>query len=289
MKAGFLCLLLFFEMQSMVLELNDAKDWGYFNKGKANVLYKYIGNDQKLKRKLLRLRLSDQVITTSEVFRYINNKIKPLLPETIDCGLVKVEFNVDGALNDGFGLLVPNMLPEDAEVEQAENYFKTYKSSDTFILELKPKWLTNVDKKCRNCAHHKYKFGVDSKFCSLDLLERTQLSMAVSLITNDYKIQAALHRYFTSDENILLKLKNLQTIDQNVIDLESESDVTDQFCTVMTLRDVTVFLVVKDGVVINSVVTDTDPKSKSKWKHWVSTEKKLIDDGYYTRTNTRHN
>lgn len=276
-------------MQSMVLELNDAKDWGYFNKGKANVLYKYIGNDQKLKKKLLRLRLSDQVITTSEVFRYINNKIKPLLPETIDCGLVKVEFNVDGALNDGFGLLVPNMLPEDAEVQQAENYFKTYKSSDSFILELKPKWLTNVDKKCRNCAHHKYKYGVDPKFCSLDLLEKTQLSLTVSLITNDFRIQAALYRYFTSDDNILLKLKNLQTIDQNVLDLDSEAEVTDQLCTVMTLRDVTVFLVVKDGVVINSVVTDTDPKSKSKWRHWVSTEKKLIDDGYYTRTNTRHN
>ncbi len=276
-------------MQSMVLELNDAKDWGYFNKGKANVLYKYIGNDQKLKGKLLRLRLSDQVFTTLEVFQYINNKLKPLLPETIDCALVKVEFNVDDALNDGFGLLIPNMLPEDAEVEQAENYFKTYKSSDTFILELKPKWLTNINKKCRNCAHHKYKFGVDPKFCSLDLLEKTQLSMALSLITNDFKIQAALYNYFTSDDNILLKLEDLQTIDQNVLDLDSETGVTDQFCTVMTLRDVTVFIVVKDGVVINSVVTDTDPKSKSKWKHWVSTEKKLIDDGYYTRTNTRHN
>lgn len=276
-------------MQSMVLELNDAKDWGYFNKGKANVLYKYIGNDQKLKGKLLRLRLSDQVFTTLEVFQYINNKLKPLLPETIDCALVKVEFNVDDALNDGFGLLIPNMLPEDAEVEQAENYFKTYKSSDTFILELKPKWLTNINKKCRNCAHHKYKFGVDPKFCSLDLLEKTQLSMALSLITNDFKIQAALYNYFTSDDNILLKLEDLQTIDQNVLDLDSETGVTDQFCTVMTLRDVTVFIVVKDGVVINSVVTDTDPKSKSKWNHWVSTEKKLIDDGYYTRTNTRHN
>lgn len=276
-------------MQSMVLELNDAKDWEYFNKGKANVLYKYIGNDQKLKGKLLRLRLSDQVFTTLEVFQYINNKLKPLLPETIDCALVKVEFNVDDALNDGFGLLIPNMLPEDAEVEQAENYFKTYKSSDTFILELKPKWITNINKKCRNCAHHKYKFGVDPKFCSLDLLEKTQLSMALSLITNDFKIQAALYNYFTSDDNILLKLEDLQTIDQNVLDLDSETGVTDQFCTVMTLRDVTVFIVVKDGVVINSVVTDTDPKSKSKWNHWVSTEKKLIDDGYYTRTNTRHN
>lgn len=271
----------------MVLELTESIEWEFFNKGKANALFKYVGQEDHFKGKLLRLRLSDQVITTKEVFKYIELEIRPKLPETIECELVKVVFIASGALNDGYGLIIPNLLNEGSEVLKERRYFKTYKNKNLFILELKPKWLSQGSLGCRNCAQHRQKFGHYPEFCSLDLLDESKLSSAVSMITEDSDTQEALENYFERKDNVLQRLKILQQTDQKISGLTNESEITDSLSTAMTFRDVTIFLKIEKGLVYNVVVTDTDPKSRSKWKHWVSTENKLIENGYYF--NTKHN
>jgi len=271
----------------MVLVLSDSSKWVYFNKGKANCLYKYTGDDDYLKNKLLRLRLQDQVFTSKKVYNYTENVIRPVMEEVISMELVKVCFEIPGMLNDGYGLLMPNILPDNIETVRKEKYFKTYKNQTQFILELKPKWLSNEGDACRNCAHHRLKFGFYSDFCSLDLLNENTLPPALSLITEDLTIQKSLLSYFSINDNVLRKLQKLQKTSQVISEIKSESDVTDQLCTAMTLRDVTIFFIIEANKVQKVIVTDTDPKGRSKWKYWVSTEQKLIQNGYY-QSNSKH-
>ncbi|CCH45232.1 Inositol-pentakisphosphate 2-kinase [Wickerhamomyces ciferrii] len=259
----------------------ESKDWIFFNKGKANTLYRYIGNDSQFKDKLLRLRQSNQTITSKQVYEYIEDVVRPKLNQVIECDLVKVDFQVDGLLNDGFGLLIPNLIPLDSKIIKKEKYFTTFENSNQFILELKPKWL-DIGRACRNCAHHRYKHHEEPNFCALDLLDFDKIQNAVEIITDDHNVQNTLINYFQSEENILSKILKLQEIKKyDISKIKKESDITPDFTFSMTMRDVSVFIIIQDQKVSKIVVTDTDPKSTTKWKHWVSTEQTLIDNGFY--------
>lgn len=271
----------------MILSINDDSDWRFFKKGKANALYEYVGDKSKFKGKLLRMRLSDQTIKTIEVFNFIQKKVRPLLPEVINCELVEIKFQKKELLNDGFGLLIPSLVPEGASIEKTDRYFNTFIAQNQFILELKPKWLSESTNNCRNCAHHLYKHGRSPEFCSLDLLNHDTLQAAIQLITDDSQLQAVLYQYFSREDNILQTLSNLQKSQVAIADITEENQVTNELCSIMTFRDVTVFFIIINDMEVNAVVTDTDPKHKSKWKHWVSTEKELQGNGYYKRV-TKH-
>lgn len=272
----------------MGLSITDDQHWKFFKKGKANALYRYVGDDAHFSGKLLRLRLADQTIRTTEVFEFIEKQVRPRLPEVIACELVEVGFRKQELLNDGFALLIPSLVPEGAVIEKADNYFNTFRANGQFILELKPKWLSDDILKCRNCAHHNYKHGRNPDFCSLDLLEKDTLPSALELITEDSQIHTALYQYFLKDDNVLRKLTDLQKTEISIAEITDKQQVSDELCSIMTLRDVTVFITVIADNVVQVTVTDTDPKHKSKWKHWVSTEKKLQENGYYDTVTKHH-
>ena len=57
-----------------ISKITSPEDWEYFAKGAANILFKYTGNNDYLKRKLLRLRLlkqEEEYISTCELYDFI--------------------------------------------------------------------------------------------------------------------------------------------------------------------------------------------------------------------------
>lgn len=179
----------------------------------------------------------------------------------------------------------------------------------SIVVELKPKWLyDNRQNYCRTCLLFQLK-GKDRHFCPLDLLHfnavpkgvsdllsKTSQSSQTLLALGRIPISSILVEYFQSKANILLKLKQEQdNLDDGVrlSEITQESQVLDKLALRMTLRDVGVFLVIclsdnlqdvgQNNVIVDGFGTfriqpyiyDLDLKSKSRYQHWVETEKKL--------------
>lgn len=250
-------------------------DWKFFKKGNANSIYKYVGESKEFSQKLLRLRLSNQKYDTKQVFEYIESKIRPILSETIKTELVIVKFHKEECMNDGFGLLIPNLFPFDSQIIKKDRYFQVYQSKNSVTLELKPKWLIMNPRGCRNCANHRHKYNEVANFCTLRLLDPNQLHYEIMEIFDDELLQSEYEKYFQSNDNILNKLRSLQ----NDITFEVNS-VADELKLQMSLRDVTVFIKFEDGI-FKSFVTDIDPKSLDKWQSWKIKEERLITEECY--------
>lgn len=106
-----------------ISKITSPNDWSYFAKGNANILFKYTGNNDYLRHKLLRVRLlkqDDQYISTCELYDFIELKCKHLFPhQIIDIQLIVLttEFvnQLDNKgnqlmLKERYGLLIPNIL-----------------------------------------------------------------------------------------------------------------------------------------------------------------------------------
>lgn len=267
----------------MVQVLENGDDWVYFNKGNANVLYRYTGGSPHLKGRLLRLRLSTQEYTTQEVYESIEKNIRPLLDDVLPIELVEIKFHKKEALNEGYGLLLPNILPEGAQMIKRDRYFTVFQKEDTFVVEMKPKWLFRNEYGCRNCANHRYKYMEEPQFCLRSLLDGDQREKVIQLISEDPNVQVALREYFGKDSNVFQKLLKLQDPSVKLETLNSISEVTPHIWQQMTLRDISVFLTIQSSIVSTVQIVDVDPKSPSKWEKWKTTEQKLISGNFYNQ------
>ncbi|KAH3669101.1 hypothetical protein WICMUC_005065 [Wickerhamomyces mucosus] len=259
----------------MIKTFINPSEWVYFNRGNANVLYEYRGDNTNLKGKVLRLRLKDQQFDTNAVYEFKELKIKPLLDEVIDSEIVKVNFAINSALNDGYGLLMPNLV-SNYQLIKTEKYYKVFQRKDgteRFLLELKPKWLQGTEKGCRNCAQHLSKHGEFAQFCVLGLLNEYFLENTIKSFYDHEQFSEPFIKYFQKDNNILKKLKNLQRI------INFDTDSIEEICLQMTLRDLSIFLESTPESVKKVTITDVDPKSPSKLTSWIRTEVALND--YY--------
>lgn len=267
---------------SMIETAGNACDWVEYQRGGANALLSYVGGEERWKHKLLRLRLASQSIDTIAVYEYVESEIRPKLAEVVGMELVKVEFQVQGCLNEGYGLVLDNLVAPNSVLVKATNYLKLFRNDNCYTLELKPKWLHNFEpRNCRNCAHYWMKHGKRREFCSLDLLY--DCAKAVQAISHDPGVQKALLAYFSSPDNILVRLQRLQH-SKPILSVSSEADVDKELITSMTLKDLTVFFSISGQTVQKVTVTDTDPKSVSKWQHWLTTESQLHAQGYYANS-----
>ncbi|KAI5965788.1 IPK1 [Candida pseudojiufengensis] len=114
-----------------IYKITSPKEWKYFAKGAANILFKYTGSNDYLRHKLLRLRLNkrdEEYISTCELYDFIELKCKKLFPNLIiDIQLIVLTFefiselnklnNLNNEfelnLNERYGLLLPNILDGD--------------------------------------------------------------------------------------------------------------------------------------------------------------------------------
>lgn len=106
-----------------ISKITSPNDWIYFAKGNANILFKYTGNNDYLRHKLLRVRLlkeNDQYISTCELYDFIELKCKHLFPhQIIDIQLIVLTTDFVNKLDskgnklmlkERYGLLIPNIL-----------------------------------------------------------------------------------------------------------------------------------------------------------------------------------
>lgn len=257
--------------------LKHSEDWILLAKGNANYVYQYNGSDSSLSDKVLRLRMKNQTITTEQVYKFMTETMCHMLPEVVSVELVQVEFMKEGALNEGFGLLMPKILKNMENVKKG-NYFAAYSTEldDMSVLEIKPKWLIETSYGCRNCIHHRHKHGVEPLFCSRDLTDRRKIhDVSLKLAHHSTNVQIALEEYLLSENNVFHRIMKLQDPEFTMNGIYSLRDVTEDHCLQMTLRDVTVFLRFDGSSFIEAVVTDVDPKSPLKWDKWVKTEHQL--------------
>lgn len=265
-----------------ITTITAPSDWNFFARGAANILFKYSGNNNYLKNKLLRLRLKkeeSEYISTCQLYDFIELKCKPLFPnQIIDVHLVVLTSKFVSALDshdhelmlsEQYGLLIPNILCGYYEKQTLSKYCSLYvgtsqteKNScivDTVILELKPKWLyENSSNYCRTCLLNQAK-GYERHFCPLDFLYPEtiddglrDLMSRIPAVTrcqiedeNEIPFSSLMRVFVTQHGNAFQKLKKYQEVESEsdfIVNVKSQDDVLERLSLIMTLRDVGLFI-----------------------------------------------
>ncbi|CAF9908832.1 MAG: hypothetical protein GOMPHAMPRED_006328 [Gomphillus americanus] len=173
-------------------------------------------------------------------------------------------------------------------------------NSSRIIIELKPKWLLQspdaprTARRCRTCALRAYRTAATtqspeqrriSSFCPLYLISpnEARLSQALHRKFAEEHVSAQIQQHVVSylaNSSLLQRIRHLQATLYPVGVLNADPNNTD-FLTVMTLRDCSLFLMVSADGVIGAKLGDLDMKSPARMKHWIATERQLIDGCWY--------
>lgn len=276
-----------------ISKITAPSDWVYFAKGSANILFKYTGNNDYLRHKLLRVRLlkeEDQYISTCELYDFIELKCKHLFPKhIIDIQLVVLTTDFvnqldnrgnDLMLKERYGLLIPNILSGNYNRQALSKNCNLYTSIDSndseridsVIFEIKPKWLydNTTTLYCRTCLLNQLR-GNKRHYCPLDLLfDETidqgiddlffpiQTNLLEKIELNKIPLKKLFRCYLMDPNNVFQKLKQYQRINnQNdlIENLTSENDVLQNLSLVMTLRDVGLFIKWEKYDILNNIHT----------------------------------
>lgn len=265
-----------------ISKITSPREWKYFAKGNANILFRYEGANDYLKHKLLRLRLKkddDKYISTCELYDFIELKCKRLfLDQIIDVQLVVLtpEFTADLdtsrhelMISEQYGLLIPNILCGNYSKVALSKYCNLYvgdadnrnneSAIDSVIIEMKPKWLyDNQTNYCRTCLLNQLK-GYERHFCPLDFLYEETISSGLEdlfskipphllesiEVRSKIALRELMKRFVTNPNNVFRKLKNYQEIENEndlIMNLKSQDDVLERLSLIMTLRDVGLFI-----------------------------------------------
>ncbi|KAA6411524.1 MAG: hypothetical protein FRX48_04804 [Lasallia pustulata] len=186
------------------------------------------------------------------------------------------------------------------------------------VIEFKPKWLAQSpsapagSRRCRTCAlramrkaSSTYKDTLSSdhrlqcaplNLCPLDLVSEDshRVRLAVKAIMDDSKcppsirswVEYRLAEFFTGSPIICLLQSLQQQLDpKGILQVDTNNP---EFLTATTLRDCTMFVVVPSQGYgdVHARLGDLDWKTPGgrKAEYWLDTERRLIDEGWYTGT-----
>lgn len=178
------------------------------------------------------------------------------------------------------------------------------------LVEFKPKWLVQSpsapagSKRCRTCAiremriedgkvmRQKYTGRGHADFCPLDLLSRDDHileGVIRSLFPSTMTPRIRLSTYRKQLQPLLLRLRDVQA-EHGDVGLKSFEDGANQdFSVSMALRDCSVFVKLRrDENHCEIRLSDFDRKTTrgGKLEHWTRNERRLIEEGWYTGTET---
>ncbi|CAN3356826.1 inositol-pentakisphosphate 2-kinase [Diutina catenulata] len=259
-----------------IAKLTAPQDWEYFAKGAANILFKYTGDNDYLKHRLMRARLAkdtDEYISTCELYDFLELKCKRLFPDNIiDVQLIVLDpdfvANLDSngnqlMMSERYGLLIPNMLAGSYEryslSKHCQLYVDTHQPAQSVIFEIKPKWLydNTTTNYCRTCSLNQFR-NYERHFCPLDLLYPHTVSRGLAdlfahipenvssqLKEEKFPLQKLFEAFLSRPNNVFLKLKTFQEINDKsdqIKNLQSSDDVSATLSLIMTLRDVGLFI-----------------------------------------------
>lgn len=291
-----------------MLDTINPQEWNYIGSGSANVVLGYIGNNEDLKGMVVRLRLSKSHISTKEIYDYLNsaqfNELKRYIPKmTIhkvgSHGILSFQSILDDIgmklsikPTDEYVLLMRNIFQfpiQDYQRIELNKYYKFFfhKTNKEIVFELKPKWLYNLPegyKTCRNCIIAQSK-GQSFIICHLKLLgNENTLSQWCEEINNELKkrglqldLKEKLQESLLENHDLFKRIASIQNrinIHERLESLNSETDVNDELCFAMTIRDLSILIKLNTG---ETYIVDLDKKSSKKWRSWKEQELKIKD------------
>lgn len=276
----------------------DRKDWQYLGAGASNVVFAYIGNEVILGGKVIRLRIEGARFSTQEIYSYIlTSQFDELRPYILETTMVKIDKNSlmvfqkllfethlkRVKLDEDHALLLNNFLSDrinNYHIVELNKYYKFFihKSSKEILFEFKPKWLTETSDKylnCRNCATAKLK-KQSFIYCHLKIFEKGGIDSFCFSITKELQrkmvctdgIKDSMKLTIESNFGLLNTLKKLQNkidIHNELCNLSSIDDVTNELQFNMTLRDVSLIFNLRKST---AYLIDVDKKPPEKWKDW---------------------
>lgn len=272
-----------------ISKITSPSEWVYFAKGNANILFKYTGNNDYLRHKLLRVRLlkeDKQYILTCELYDFIELSCKHLFPEQIvDIQLVVLTSDFINLLDnkgnalmvrERYGLLIPNILDRNytkcSLLKNCQLYYYQLPNNtiELAIFEIKPKWFydNKSSNYCRTCLLNQLK-GFERHFCPLDLLYKETMEegindifrpipndLLVTMEESKFPLRTLFQLFLDNPENVFQKLKQYQRINNKndlIKNLTSINDVLLNLLLIMTLRDVGLFIKFEKYNMLNNV------------------------------------
>lgn len=283
----------------------------YLNEGGANLVFRISpdGDRQlpsRLQGRLLRLRKNlSHVPTAEEQLKALDENFEHLFApkHLVEHDMVVLDETLPPLLNGALqqivrprhrvgdflpseqmsGLLITDMTPGIGQV----------------LLQIKPKWLAQSPtappnaKRCRTCAlraqraSERIRTATDAQeTCPFDFIspDFEQRKAAVRGITADARLQEYL---LDQAQLLLLQLRSYQVgFDKAGVLKTSGSESIHALCKAMTLRDCTLFLK-RSGDAVEARLGDLDIKLPEKLSKWKKVESTLLNDGWYTNTESR--
>ncbi|CAL9732339.1 inositol-pentakisphosphate 2-kinase [Monosporozyma unispora] len=270
-------------------------------RGNANIVVSFGDDDKILYR--LSIRNKDSIIANNSYtlanWDFIQKEIIPRLGSYL-CPMELTELELKNELagiyssyvtieTEKIRTLLSFKLPNLRSKSEFENclykdhqtVLYTTPSQNTYILEIKPKWLHNPVQYCRNCTHNKYKTR-NINYCYRNLLSGNGAYIKDILFSTEVSSDklGIMAKYFSQENNVLQKLYNEQLNTYN----EFQRRKDDKPALLMTLRDVSCFVkwdffVNKETLFldanVNASIIDVDLKPAEKRRHWIDIENTL--------------
>ncbi|AOA63495.1 Inositol 1,3,4,5,6-pentakisphosphate 2-kinase [Komagataella phaffii CBS 7435] len=266
--------------------MDNPEDWTFLNKGKANAIFKYIGNDMNYKGKVIRLRLADQLVLSKEIFEFVNS-FRPQLHQLIAMELIPVSSRFLTTLEqesgiaikkDTHGIIMPLIgLPEQRKRVSKHISLYTDPVQNHLTVEIKPKWLYSIPQHtslCRNCALNFYRD--EELFCTLDLLSPNLITNWVDKLGLNEQHSESLTQFLSNSDlfHILYDLQHFEDIHETIGTLTNENEVPEELIRSMALKDITIYISFANDDTKVTII-DLDKKHPSKYRHWKKQEESL--------------
>lgn len=281
----------------------------YLDEGGANIVWRISVNigvqaPARLQHKLLRLRKNlRHVQPAEEQLKAFNDNFRDLFPQEnlIQHELIRLDDGIVPALNDLLRKLVrPSRRAQDVLfAEEQYGMLITDMSAvadGEVLLQLKPKWLVQSpnappsSRRCRTCALRAQRLAKgagtatdEQRNCPLMLVSPGMLDRQKA--AQSFTVDFATVCYLSGDlQNLLNTLRDRQSQLDHVGVLNAKGvDGIFDLCRAMTLRDCTLY-VRRIGNAFEARLGDLDLKRPEKLSIWKSTERALIEEGWFTNT-----
>ncbi|CCK68642.1 inositol pentakisphosphate 2-kinase KNAG_0B02000 [Huiozyma naganishii CBS 8797] len=259
-------------------------------KGKANIL---VALEEEAILYRICIRFSNSLLKGNEYtlknYQYIYQKVEPLLGDLL-CNFSLSELQLTPKLqqllhdyvsgstcnNKVFAFSMPNFKSASMYplVLFSDHFTSLYSNVQhtKLVLEMKPKWLYNPTRYCRNCTANRFKGRDDMSYCYSKLLRDSEhLFHVIGSHTLPRWLVLRMCQYFRTRDNVLQVLHDIQK------KLYCKGDMID-LPLLMTLRDVTCFVswdFSQSDAASDVNIVDVDLKPEEKRDFWNKTQMEL--------------